>query len=131
MASKEQIDRDAVETSKKEIGSHGNGKLYRQGVLDVVVLEGTFMEMGRQYGTLLKDKILAIQNRHHTLPALRRTAAGCSGHYRSRPDSQDPRPRQQPSTTTAAASAHRVKPDPTRSVRRTLKSPRQQPRLRT
>ena len=62
MTAKEQIDRDAVELSLKEIATHGKGKLSRLGVLDVVVLEGTFLEMGRQYGHLLKDKILAVRD---------------------------------------------------------------------
>ena len=62
MTTKEQIDRDSIDSTMKEIGSHGEGKLYRQGVLDVVVLEGTFKEMGCQYGNLLKDKILAVRD---------------------------------------------------------------------
>jgi hypothetical protein len=44
------------------VGSHEAGKLYRLGILDVVVLNGTYKEMGRQYGTLMKDKILTIRD---------------------------------------------------------------------
>lgn len=55
------IDRDAIDASLTEVRSHGDGKVYRLGVLDVVVLKGTFKEMGIQYGTLMKDKILAVR----------------------------------------------------------------------
>ena len=62
MSAKEKIDRDKIESSMKEISTYEGGKLYRQGVLDVVVLNGTFMEMGRQYGNLMKDKIIAVRD---------------------------------------------------------------------
>ena len=62
MTAKEHFDRNAIESSIKEIGTHGEGKLSSVGVLDVVVLKGTFLEMGRQYGALLKDKILAVRD---------------------------------------------------------------------
>jgi len=35
------------------------GKLYKAGKINVVVLEGTYEEMGRQYGALLKDELNA------------------------------------------------------------------------
>jgi len=44
---------------------HGNfyqGKLYKAGKINVVVLEGTYEEMGRQYGALLKDELNANYN---------------------------------------------------------------------
>jgi len=56
------FDRDAVDNTLKEVASHGDGKVYRLGVIDVVVLNGDFKEMGRQYGTLMKDKILAVRD---------------------------------------------------------------------
>ncbi|MBN1288781.1 MAG: hypothetical protein JXA49_03985 [Actinobacteria bacterium] len=39
------------------VKSFEGGNLYRLGKLDVVVLSGTYGEMGRQYGALLKEKI--------------------------------------------------------------------------
>jgi hypothetical protein len=38
-------------------GKFFQGKLYKAGKIDVVVLEGTYEEMGRQYGALLKEKL--------------------------------------------------------------------------
>jgi len=54
------MNRDAIDSKLEPVGSHEAGKLYRLGILDVVVLNGTSKEMGRQYGTLMKDKILTI-----------------------------------------------------------------------
>jgi len=62
MSTNKQVDRDKIESTLTEISTSGKGKLSRLGVLDVVVLEGTFIEMGRQYGHLLKDKILAVRD---------------------------------------------------------------------
>jgi hypothetical protein len=63
-----------------------------------------------------------VRDRHHPLPALRRAASRDCRCHRSGAHPQDPRPRQQPSTTAPAASARRVTPDPTRSVRRAMKA---------
>lgn len=36
------------------------GKLYQSGIFDVVILKGTYRQMGRQYGGLVKDKIISF-----------------------------------------------------------------------
>lgn len=41
---------------------HEKGRLYRINDYPVLVLEGTYKEMGRQYGKLLKDEILGMNN---------------------------------------------------------------------
>ena len=38
------------------------GKLYKAGKINVVVMEGTYKEMGKQYGALLKDELNANYN---------------------------------------------------------------------
>lgn len=76
----------------------------------------------------LKNPALA---RTDSTSDLRRAAARDCRRHRSLPHPQDPRPRQQPGTAAPAASARRVTPDPTRSVRRTLKGTRQLVRPRT
>ena len=56
------VNRDAVETTAKEVRTFQGGKLSRLGILDLVELNGTFYEMGLQYGTLMKDKIIAVRD---------------------------------------------------------------------
>jgi hypothetical protein len=40
-------------------GNFYQGKLYKTGKINIVVLEGSYEEMGRQYGALLKDELNA------------------------------------------------------------------------
>lgn len=56
------IDKNAIVTSIKEVKTFQGGKLSRLGILDLVELNGTFYEMGFQYGTLMKDKIIAVRD---------------------------------------------------------------------
>ena len=44
----------------KPVKESGAGKLYNAGGIKIVVLSGTFNEMGKQYGALLGDKISAL-----------------------------------------------------------------------
>jgi hypothetical protein len=48
---------DDIDTSTSEVAEFEGGKLYKKNALHVVVLNGTYYEMGRQYGHLLKDLI--------------------------------------------------------------------------
>ena len=50
---------DAYEHCRR-IKEYGKGRLYECGGLKMAVLEGNYREMGRQYGALLKDDILAF-----------------------------------------------------------------------
>jgi hypothetical protein len=43
--------------STKPVAEFEGGQLYKNGPVDIVVLEGTYRQMGRQYGTLLSGKI--------------------------------------------------------------------------
>lgn len=45
------------EKSQSTKGKFYQGKLYKSGKINVVVLEGSYEEMGRQYGALLKDEL--------------------------------------------------------------------------
>lgn len=48
---------DAIDTTATEVAEFEGGQLYKQNALHLVVLNGTYYEMGRQYGQLLKDEI--------------------------------------------------------------------------
>ena len=52
----------AYPESSNEKGKFYRGKLYKSGKINVVVMEGTYEEMGRQYGSLLKDELVANYN---------------------------------------------------------------------
>ncbi|MDV2482643.1 peptidase M1 [Methanoculleus sp. Wushi-C6] len=43
----------------KQVATFGNGTRYEAGPYHVVVLSGTYREMGRQYGALMKDELQA------------------------------------------------------------------------
>jgi hypothetical protein len=42
------------------LSSFEGGERYSAGPYDVIVLSGTYREMGRQYGSLMKDELLAV-----------------------------------------------------------------------
>lgn len=42
---------------EETVESQYQGKLYKAGKIDVIVLRGTYKEMGRQYGTLLREEL--------------------------------------------------------------------------
>ena len=46
-------------SSLQFVSSFENGDRYLAGNYTVIVLEGTYREMGRQYGGLMKDELLA------------------------------------------------------------------------
>lgn len=48
---------DEISTDVQNVDEFEGGELYRHETLDLVVLNGSYKEMGRQYGTLLKEKI--------------------------------------------------------------------------
>ncbi len=50
---------DAKAASPEQVATFGNGTRYEAGPYHVVVLSGTYREMGRQYGTLMKDELRA------------------------------------------------------------------------
>jgi len=56
------IDRDSITKVTTHIRDSNGGSLYRIGTVDLVVLNGTYREMGLQYGDLAKDKILATRD---------------------------------------------------------------------
>lgn len=56
------IDRDSITTEAKHVRDSNGGSLYRIGSIDMVVLNGTYKEMGLQYGDLAKDKLLATRD---------------------------------------------------------------------
>jgi len=56
------VDRDLITTEATLVGDFEGGQLYRVGTLDIAVLNGTYKEMGRQYGSLVKDKILSTRD---------------------------------------------------------------------
>lgn len=48
------------ETELLAVGAFGQGRLYRAGPVNVVRLQGTYREMGRQYGRLLSSEMQAF-----------------------------------------------------------------------
>ena len=56
------IDRDSITTEAKHVRDSNGGSLYRIGSINMVVLNGTYKEMGLQYGDLAKDKLLATRD---------------------------------------------------------------------
>jgi len=55
------IDRDSITKEATHIRDSNGGSLFRIGTVDLVVLNGTYREMGQQYGDLAKEKILATR----------------------------------------------------------------------
>ena len=55
------IDRDSITKEVTLIRNWKGGSLYQIGGIDLVVLNGTYKEMGQQYGHLVKDKIIATR----------------------------------------------------------------------
>lgn len=53
------VDRDSITTEVTHVQDWNGGSLHRIGGVDMVVLNGTYKEMGRQYGHLAKDKMIA------------------------------------------------------------------------
>lgn len=56
------IGKDEIVSNAKFVREYEGGKLFRIGILDLVVLNGTHKEMGQQYGHLVKDKILTTRD---------------------------------------------------------------------
>ena len=56
------IDKDKINSNAKLVREYEGGQLFRVGILDLVVLNGTHKEMGQQYGGLVKDKILTTRD---------------------------------------------------------------------
>ncbi|MDX1779558.1 MAG: hypothetical protein R3339_11810, partial [Thermodesulfobacteriota bacterium] len=48
---------DKIESKAAKIAEFEGGQLYKQNAVHIVVLNGTYFEMGRQYGHLLKEQI--------------------------------------------------------------------------
>lgn len=48
---------DEIDSKAAKIAEFEGGQLYKQNAIHIVVLNGTFHEMGRQYGHLLKEQI--------------------------------------------------------------------------
>ena len=48
---------DKIDSKATKIAEFEGGRLYKQNAVHIVVLNGTFHEMGRQYGHLLKEQI--------------------------------------------------------------------------
>ncbi len=57
------LDRDAITSEVTRVRDSGGGSLHRVGSLPVVVMNGTYEEMGRQYGDLMKDELHATRDR--------------------------------------------------------------------
>ncbi|MCL4503903.1 MAG: C45 family autoproteolytic acyltransferase/hydrolase [Deltaproteobacteria bacterium] len=55
---------DTKDTALKYLSDFKGGKLYRAGKIKVVELRGDYRQMGRQYGTLLKEDLEAM---HHAI----------------------------------------------------------------
>ena len=53
------VDRNSITTEVTHIQDWNGGSLHRIGGVDMVVLNGTYKEMGRQYGHLAKDNMIA------------------------------------------------------------------------
>lgn len=53
---------DDIDTTQTEVADFEGGKLYKMNPCDLVVLSGTYREMGRQYGHLLKDGIVYMRD---------------------------------------------------------------------
>lgn len=56
------IDKDAITAEATLENDVDGGQRYRIGILNLVVLNGTHAEMGRQYGTLMKDELHATRD---------------------------------------------------------------------
>jgi hypothetical protein len=56
------IDKDKIDSNAKLVREYEGAQLFRVGILDLVVLNGTHKEMGQQYGGLVKDKILTTRD---------------------------------------------------------------------
>ena len=56
---KSQFDRawDKIDSKATKVADFEGGQLYKQNAVHIVVLNGTYYQMGRQYGHLLKDQI--------------------------------------------------------------------------
>ena len=54
--------KDTITAGAKLEDDVDGGQRYRIGILDLVVISWTHAEMGRQYGTLLKDKLHATRD---------------------------------------------------------------------
>ncbi|MDO9539223.1 MAG: C45 family peptidase [Methanocalculus sp.] len=50
-------DADSADAGLKQVAVFGNGTRYEAGSYHVVVLSGTYREMGRQFGALMKDEL--------------------------------------------------------------------------
>lgn len=48
---------DKIDSKVTKIAEYEGGQLYKQNAIHIVVLNGTYYEMGRQYGHLLKEQI--------------------------------------------------------------------------
>ena len=57
------VDRNSITSEAKHVRDWNGGSLYQIGGLDLVVLNGTYKEMGRQYGHLVKDKLIVSRDR--------------------------------------------------------------------
>ncbi len=56
------VDKNSITQKATKIKDYQGGSLYRIGVMDIVVLNGTYKEMGQQYGYLVKDKIIGARD---------------------------------------------------------------------
>ncbi|MGP8190943.1 MAG: C45 family autoproteolytic acyltransferase/hydolase [Methanobacterium sp.] len=59
---KAKIDKDTIDSNAKLVSEYAGAQLFHVGILDLVVLNGTHKEMGHQYGSLEKDKILTTRD---------------------------------------------------------------------
>ncbi len=55
-------DWDKISTSVKKIAEFEGGEHYRHDAVDLLVLNGSYKAMGRQYGTFMKEKLAIIKN---------------------------------------------------------------------
>ncbi|MDX8339041.1 C45 family autoproteolytic acyltransferase/hydrolase [Draconibacterium sp. IB214405] len=58
----EKIDKNLIVKDVKHVKDSNGGSLYKIGPLDLIVLNGTYKEMGRQYGELAKEKMVATRD---------------------------------------------------------------------
>jgi len=56
------IDRDAITKEATHVKDLNGGSLYKVGILDLVILNGTYKQMGEQYGALAKEKIITTRD---------------------------------------------------------------------
>lgn len=57
-----QVDKNSITREVTHVSDWNGGSLYKIGKLDLVVLNGSYKEMGRQYGHMAKDKIIAARD---------------------------------------------------------------------